>query len=88
MQRGDRPYRHLFAWPFEHVHLPGLADAVEYAQFLHDASEVQLLRLPVDDEPMGVFQGGQSAVTFTLQVPVRRPDVAVPFVELFLGHAT
>ena len=35
-QRGDRLYLHLFAWPFEHVHLPGLAGKVAYAQLLND----------------------------------------------------
>jgi alpha-L-fucosidase len=40
-QRGDRLYLHLFAWPFDAVHLPGLAGRVEYAQFLHDASEIR-----------------------------------------------
>ena len=45
-QRGDRLYLHLFAWPFRHVHLPGLAGKVEYAQLLNDASEVGLMSLP------------------------------------------
>ena len=40
-QRGDRLYLHLFAWPHHEVHLPGLAGRVQYAQFLHDASEVR-----------------------------------------------
>lgn len=38
--RYTRLYLHLFAWPFGHVHLPGLAGRVAYAQLLHDASEV------------------------------------------------
>jgi alpha-L-fucosidase len=37
-QRDDRLYLHLFAWPFGHVHLRGLADRVRYAQLLHDGS--------------------------------------------------
>ncbi len=83
-QRGDRLYLHLFAWPFEHVHLAGLADMVEYAQFLHDASEVQLLRIPPDAKAGTVHQPGQAQGTLTLKVPTRRPDVAVPVIELFL----
>jgi alpha-L-fucosidase len=86
-QRGDRLYLHLFAWPFEHVHLAGLSDAVEYAQFLHDASEVQLLRIPSDAVAGTVHQPGQALGTLTLRLPVRRPDVAVPVVELFLKAA-
>ena len=37
---GSRLYLHLFAYPFAHLLLPGLAGRVEYAQFLHDGSEV------------------------------------------------
>ena len=83
-QRGDRLYLHLFAWPFETVHLPGLAGRVEYAQFLHDGSEVtrevhdNLEVATMTDEP------AQPPGTLTLRLPVRRPDVEIPVVELFL----
>jgi len=83
-QRGDRLYLHLFAWPFETVHLPGLAGRVEHAQFVHDASQIAV-REPVPDRPAyATTPGGQDAGTLTLELPVRRPDVAVPVVELFL----
>ena len=39
-QNGDRLYAHLYAWPFRHLVLPGLAGKVAYAQLLNDASEV------------------------------------------------
>jgi alpha-L-fucosidase len=39
-QRGNRHYLHLFAWPFDAAHLPGLADRLVHAQFLHDGSEI------------------------------------------------
>ena len=83
-QRGDRLYLHLFAWPFETVHLPGLAGRVGYAQLLHDASEVtcevhdQARAATMTDEP------AQPPGTLTLRLPVRRPDVEIPVVELFL----
>ena len=83
-QRGDRLYLHLFAWPFETVHLPGLAGRVEYAQFLHDASEVarevhdQVRAATMTDEP------AQPPGTLTLRLPVRRPEVEIPVVEMFL----
>ncbi len=83
-QRGDRLYLHLFAWPFEHVHLAGLADVAEYAQLLHDASEVQFLHIPSDAKAGTVHQPGQAAGTLTIKLPIRRPDVAVPVIELFL----
>jgi alpha-L-fucosidase len=68
-QRGDRLYLHLFAWPFRHVHLPGLAGKVEYAQLLNDASEI---RMEAKEE------------TLTLTLPIQQPHVSVPVVELFL----
>jgi alpha-L-fucosidase len=83
-QRGDRLYLHLFAWPFETVHLPGLAGRVEYAQLLHDASEVarevhdHTRAATMTDEP------AQPPGTLTLRLPVDRPDVAIPVVEMFL----
>ena len=79
-QRGNRLYLHLFAWPFRHVHLEGLAGKVEYAQLLNDASEIRVL--PTADahrERLGV---GPDVLTLVL--PVQKPDVAVPVVELFL----
>ncbi len=70
-QRGDRLYLHLLAWPFRHVHLEGLAGRVAYAQLLHDASEVR-------------YHERAEEGVLTLDLPVQRPDVLVPVVELFL----
>ncbi|WOH18393.1 alpha-L-fucosidase [Paenarthrobacter sp. GOM3] len=83
-QRGDRVYVHLFAWPFEYVHLPGLAGKVEYAQLLNDASEVFLRELDPQQQAMNLTPGGQPPGTLTIKLPVQRPDVAVPVLELFL----
>jgi alpha-L-fucosidase len=87
-QRGDRLYLHLFAWPFQHVHLPGLAGKVAYAQLLNDASEIGLISLPPGSQASTIHPGGQPEGTLTLKLPVQRPDVAVAVVELFLAPAT
>ena len=79
-QRGQRLYLHLFAWPFRHVHLEGLAGRVEYAQLLNDASEIRFARL-ASHESLGFRRGPD---TLTLELPVRKPDVVVPVIELFL----
>lgn len=84
-QRADRLYLHLFAWPFEHVHLRGIADRVRYAQLLHDGSEVRTTRSDPDQKAWGTTPGGQPSGTLTLHLPTARPDVAVPVVELFLS---
>jgi alpha-L-fucosidase len=83
-QRGDRLYLHLFSWPFEHIHLPGLAGKVEYAQLLNDASELGFREIDPDTPALTTGMGGQPAGTLTLQLPVVRPDVAIPVVEIFL----
>jgi alpha-L-fucosidase len=84
-QRGDRLYLHLFAWPFDAVHLPGLAGRVEYAQFLHDASEVKAeIPGPGDGHAYATAPAGQPPGTLTLLLPTRPPDVEIPVIELFL----
>jgi alpha-L-fucosidase len=83
-QRGNRLYLHVFAWPFGHLHLAGLAGRVRYAQFLHDASEVRRHVADPGQPAHGISPGGQPPGTLTLELPVQRPDVAVPVIELFL----
>ncbi len=85
-QRHGRLYVHLFAWPFEHLHLPDLAGRVEYAQLLNDASEVGMRIIDPSVAAQNVGMGGLPAGTLTLDLPIRRPDVAVPVIELFLKN--
>ena len=79
-QNGNRLYLHLYEWPFRHVHLPGLEGRVEYAQLLNDASEVRMTA-PAAHENLG-FTRAPGAIT--LELPVVKPGVVVPVVELFL----
>jgi alpha-L-fucosidase len=74
-----RLYVHIFAWPYKHLHIDGLAGKVEYAQLLNDASEVGM---KLDD--WHARQIGRSSDTLTLELPKQQPSVAVPVVELFL----
>ncbi|NNC10764.1 alpha-L-fucosidase [Planctomonas sp. JC2975] len=83
-QRGDRLYAHLFAWPFENLHLPGLAGKVEYAQLLNDASELGMRVIDPSLRAQNTGIGGQPEGTLTITLPVMRPAVIVPVVELFL----
>ncbi len=86
-QNGDRLYLHLFAWPFKHVHLEGLAGHVEYAQLLNDASEIKMQVVDPHQEAQNVTMGGLAAGTLTLELPVQKPAVAVPVIELFLTRS-
>jgi alpha-L-fucosidase len=80
-QRGERLYVHVFDWPFRHLHLDGFAGRVDYAQLLHDASEIKLLE-PGRHSEWSIAQTASD--TLTLELPVARPDVVVPVIELFL----
>lgn len=84
--RGDRLYLHLFAWPMNHVHLPGLRGRIAYAQLLHDASEVRVSE-PEPHDPHGHMTPDVPLDSATLHLPARRPDVAVPVVEIVLEEA-
>jgi alpha-L-fucosidase len=80
-QNGDRLYLHIYDWPFRHVHLHGLTGKIAYAQLLNDGSEVQIL------EPSRASDHVHAEVaegTIALELPVVKPDVVVPVVELFL----
>lgn len=75
-----RLYVHIFAWPYKHLSLDGLAGKVEYAQLLNDASEL-FLREPT---PHQIEMGGVDGGALTLELPVEQPRVEIPVVELFL----
>jgi alpha-L-fucosidase len=59
----------VYAWPFVHLHLEGLAGKVSYAQFLHDGSEIKFT---------------ESEERLILELPVHQPEVVVPVIELTL----
>lgn len=83
-QNGKRLYLHVFNWPFKHLHAPGLAGKIEYAQFLHDGSEVLF------NEPNPELEGhGHTSVkaeggSVIFNLPVEKPAVTVPAIEIFL----
>ncbi len=82
-QRGDRLYLHILSWPLRHIHLEGFAGRLRYAQFVHDGSEVRFR----DANPEAVAQNtemAEEAGATILELPIIRPDVAVPVIELFL----
>jgi alpha-L-fucosidase len=76
-----RMYLHVFAWPFRHLHMDGFAGKVEYAQLLNDASEVHMRGLaPWQQER----SSDRDHKTLTLELPVPKPNVTVPVIELFM----
>ncbi len=76
-----RLYIHLLNWPYKFLHLDGRAfsQQVEYAQLLHDASEV---KMGIDAWHASQFSRGEDVLT--LELPLVEPSVEVPVIELFL----
>lgn len=79
-----RLYVHLLAWPFQILWLDGLGGKVAYAQFLHDGSEVEMKGIEAWQH---AFAGDlkNPEKTLALRLPVQKPDVAIPVIELFLA---
>jgi alpha-L-fucosidase len=76
-------YLHIFSWPYRHIHLPNMHGRVEYAQLLNDASEVKVIT-SVPEESYGAGKEVRAETLLTVELPVKKPAVTVPVVELFL----
>lgn len=81
----NRLYVHVFAWPYKHITIPNLAGRVEYAQLLHDASEVAM-KTPEPWQLVGAKAIGFNEQMLSLELPQMQPPMAgpVPVIELFL----
>jgi alpha-L-fucosidase len=75
----NRLYIHLLDYPLQNFHLKGFKGKVKYAQFLHDASEISIT------EPRGHWVEQKLAENdINLNLPVTKPPVEIPVIELFL----
>ena len=79
----NRLYLHIMNWPFKHIHLKGLSGKVKYAQFLHDGSEVKM-RDSADGKTYSSLISKTPAGAVTVGLPVVKPAVEVPVIELIL----
>ncbi len=77
-----RIYIHVLQWPLGQLYLKGYAGKVKYAQLLNDASE---LRFADKQGAWMAEEGGIPDRTLILRLPVQKPDVTIPVIELFLN---
>jgi alpha-L-fucosidase len=68
-----RLYIHLLAYPMGSLTLPNMTGKIKYVQFLHDASEIRFGEGSDD-----------SKNDLTLNLPVLKPQVEIPVLEVFL----
>jgi len=75
----NRLYIHLLDYPITNFLLKGYGDKVKYAQFLHDASEIKI------GKPHGSWiKQENNENNINLILPVIKPNVEIPVIELFL----
>lgn len=83
-RNGDRLYLHVFNWPMRNIHLEGFGGKIKYAQLLHDASEIRYTENDPHQQAQNTTPAGDVG-TVTLDLPIQRPNVLVPVIELFLA---
>jgi alpha-L-fucosidase len=76
-----RLYIHVLEWPFKSLHLPGYKGKFKYAQLLNDGSEI---KFTTNTQEGSHTTENSRAEDVILNLPVQRPDVEVPVIELFL----
>jgi alpha-L-fucosidase len=76
-----RLYIHVLEWPFRSLNLPGYKGKFKYAQLLNDASEIRFRTNTVSTGNTSETSGENDVI---LTLPVERPNVEVPVIELFL----
>ncbi|GHT37013.1 alpha-L-fucosidase [Bacteroidia bacterium] len=76
-----RLYIHVLEWPFKSLHLPGYKGKFKYAQLLNDDSEI---KFTTNIEQGSHTTENSKAEDVILNLPVQRPNVEVPVIELFL----
>ena len=78
---GSRLYIHLFDYPYKFLELDGFAGKVDYAQFLHDGSELLYTEGKVEHFSESA---SENAGLLVITLPEVKPNVVVPVIELFL----
>lgn len=75
-----RLYIHLLDYPMQWLTLKGYKPKVKYAQFLHDGSEITFGK----PRPNVTHQEEAAQNDLVLILPVIKPDVVIPVIELIL----
>lgn len=79
-KKTHRLYIHLLDYPIQNFVLKGYKDKIKYVQFLHDGSEI-LIKKPYGH----AFEFDLGDNDVNLSLPVIKPDVEIPVIELILN---
>lgn len=78
---GKRLYIHIMEYPYAFLEMHDMAGKVEYAQFLHDGSEILF-----SEKGSEHFSEGRTASEdlVVFNIPAVKPNIIVPVIEVFL----
>ena len=78
---GKRLYIHLMEYPYQFLEMRGLAGKIDYAQFLHDCSEILYTEGSIEH-----FSEGRTVAEdlVAFKMPALKPNVEVPVIEIML----
>jgi alpha-L-fucosidase len=79
-----RLYVHVLRWPIDILRLDGFAGKVAYAQLLNDASEIRYTEEGLEPAGATGAKGVKASNALTLRLPIAKPRVEIPVIELFL----
>lgn len=82
-QQGNKLYLHIFSYPYRNIYLEGLAEHLEFARLLNDGSEIFYRGF----DPEEVITSTEEQIApedVVITIPVHKPDVLVPVIELTL----
>ena len=78
---GKRLYIHLLEYPYKFLEMRNLAGKIEYAQFVHDGSEILF-----DEGGVSHFSEGKTVADdlVVFRIPTVKPEVIDPVIEVIL----
>jgi alpha-L-fucosidase len=79
-----RLYVHVLRWPIDVLRLDGFAGKVKYVQLLNDASEIRYTEEGMEPAVTTGKKVEKARNVLTLQLPIAKPGVEIPVIELFL----
>lgn len=93
-KKGNKLYLHIFSWPYRTIQLPELGGKVKFARLLNDGSEIRFVetkgRPKISDGnlykeiTMTHIKESIDPSVLVINIPVIKPNVLVPVIELTL----
>ncbi len=77
--RTKKLYLHIYSWPSGHITVKKMAGKITFVRFLHDGSEIR-----IQEYKNRTLQQNADADDVVFELPVQKPPVLVPVIEISL----